>query len=137
LFLLLLFGLLPPRLVFRLFLFGLPSALLLAFVLAAALGGFLLLPLLAPASDRKYTVGLLPGPSILLFAVGLSTGVNRVVSTPHGSAVIVFPFNRYLLEIYPASSGVMVVIRSAWRRLYAIIGLAAFATNHRVHGDPK
>ena len=26
------------------------------------------LPLLAPCSDRKYTVGLLPGPSLLLFA---------------------------------------------------------------------
>jgi inner membrane protein len=29
------------------------------------------LPLLAPASDRKYTVGLLPGPSILLFGVSI------------------------------------------------------------------
>jgi inner membrane protein len=29
------------------------------------------LPLLAPFSDRKYTVGLLPGPSILLMAVSL------------------------------------------------------------------
>ena len=29
------------------------------------------IPLLAPASDRKYTAGLLPGPSILLFGVSI------------------------------------------------------------------
>ncbi len=49
---------------------------------AAALGGAYLhigldwlacpgLPLFAPLSDRKYTVGLLPGPSVLLMAVSI------------------------------------------------------------------
>ena len=71
-------GLLPPAIS--------GAALPLAFV--AALGGAYLhvgldwlacpgLPLLAPFSDRKYTLGLLPGPSLLLFAatVALLAGV--------------------------------------------------------------
>jgi inner membrane protein len=66
-------GLFPPAI----------SGATLPLALAAALAGAYLhlgldwlacpgLPLLAPRSDRKYTAGLLPGPSLLLFGVSIA-----------------------------------------------------------------
>ncbi len=75
---------------------------------AAALGGAFLhlgldwlaspgLPLLAPASDRKYTLDLLPGPSLVLFAatvvllagVALGAGPSAAL-LPYGAVVAGF-----------------------------------------------
>ena len=56
------------------------------------------LPLLAPYSDRKYTLGLLPGPSLLLFAVSIAVlaglALGRAgwpsVLVPYAGAVAAF-----------------------------------------------
>lgn len=77
--------------------------------LAAALGGALShlaldclacpgLPLLAPRSDRKYTAGILPGPSIVLFAfttaalaaIALGAVEAPIVIAPYTAAVAAF-----------------------------------------------
>jgi inner membrane protein len=76
------------------------------------------LPLLAPFSDRKYTAGLLPGPSILLMASSIFFLIWM------GFGVIDLP-----AMIYPYAA----VIAA-----FLVIRLAAFCIAHRVlHGNGR
>jgi inner membrane protein len=76
------------------------------------------IPLLAPFSDRKYTAGLLPGPSILLFGVslaflaGLTLGIARWPFTilPYGAIVVSFLAVRFAAFVF-----VRVMLRGALR----------------------
>jgi hypothetical protein len=88
-----LLGLLPPRFVYGLFLFGLVAALSLAFVLPAELGGFLLFPFLAPS---------LVGPSRLVKPVPVVAVVALVTEV----AALVISVAPVPLEVAPALAAV-------------------------------
>ncbi len=89
---------------------------------AAVLGGALLhigldtlacpgLPLLAPWSDRKYTVGLLPGPSLLLFGVSIAFLVLLALGTI-GFPGMILPYVAIICAFLAVRLAAFVLVRA-------------------------
>jgi inner membrane protein len=79
------------------FAFILGGALLHLFIDLLACPG---IPILAPFSDRKYTLGILPGPSLLL--MGAAVGISVLLATGHVPVVFGLSFYAAIVVLYLA-----------------------------------